>query len=107
MKRWIVTKLLTYLYHAVSEDDFLRWNGSTLVMNGRALSKQEVHEIASEADTLKRMHLWQTLQTEMRWTANDAIFNKSTTADDLIFPKAVLYTLDVMTKKLDNLSKLQ
>ena len=43
----------------------------------------------------------------MQYSANDSLFNKSQTIDDMVFAKAMLYTLDVMEKKVENISQLE
>jgi hypothetical protein len=106
MKRWIQNKLLSYLFNAVTENDILKWNGKVFIVRGKALDQMTADDIVNGAEVIKKMTTWELLVKDLQWTANDAIFNKSKTEADLIFPKAVLYTLDVMQKKLDNLSKL-
>lgn len=107
MKRWILNKLLKYLFNAITEDDILKVEKGQFIINGKLIDQMTRDDIISGADVIKRMITWELLVKDLKWTANDAIFNKSKTEADLIFPKAVLYCLDVMSKKLNNLSKLK
>ena len=107
MKRWLRNRLLSHLFNAVTEHDILKVQNGNFVINGKVLDQMSKDDITSGADAIKRMVTWQLLVKDLTWIANDAIFNKSKTEADLIFPKAILYTLDVMEKKLENLSKLK
>lgn len=106
-KRSLTNRLLKYLFNAVTEDDILKVQNGNFIINGKVLDQMSKDDITSGADAIKRMVTWQLLIKDLKWTANDAIFNKSKTEADLIFPKAILFTLDLMEKKLENLSKLK
>lgn len=107
MKRWLRNKLLSYLFNAVTEDDILIVKNGQFIVNGKLIDQMSRDDIISGAQAIQRLMTWELLVKDLKHTANDAIFNKSKTTDDLHFPKAVLYTLDVLETKLENLSKLK
>ena len=107
MKRWILNKLLKHLFNAVTEDDVLVYKAGQLFRGKESLSNLEVQELVSGSKTLKQMEIWKQLTNELKWVANNRIYNESVTTEDLTFPKAVLYVVDVMEKKIDNLSRLK
>jgi hypothetical protein len=107
MKRWILNKLLKSLFNAVTDDDILSFRGGQLFRGKKALNTFEAEELINGAQALQNMRIWKQLTDEMKWIANDRIYNKSITTNDLTFPKAVLYTVDVMSRKLESLSKLK
>lgn len=107
MKHWILNKLLKYLFNAVTEDDILVYRAGQLWKGKKPLSGIEVEELVSGAQTLQTMKVWQQMIKELQWVANNKIYNESVTTADLTFPKAMLYTLDVLQKKITNLSQLK
>jgi hypothetical protein len=107
VKRRIANRLLKYLFNVVTEDDILIVKNGQFIVNGKLIDQMSRDDIISGADILKRMLVWQLLVKDLKWTANDAIFNKSKTEADLTFPKAILYCLDVIERKIENLSKLK
>ena len=42
----------------------------------------------------------------MKHTANENLFKKAATVDDMMYAKAMLYTIDVIEKKFENLSNI-
>jgi hypothetical protein len=98
--------LLKHLLNAITEDQILIHNGKKFIVGGKELPEADYRDITSGAQAIKSMYVWQLLCKEMKYHANEDIFNKSQTIDDVMFGKAVLYTVDVMEKKLDKLSKL-
>ena len=107
LKRRIINWLLKSLFNAVTENDILTSKGGQVFRGKKALNTFEAEELINGAQALQNMGIWKQLRDEMKWVANDRIYNKSVTTDDLIFPKAVLYTLDVMQSKISNLAKLK
>lgn len=107
LKRRIANWLLKYLYNAVTEDDILKWDGKNLTLNGTALSADQIRELQGQAEVIQTMDLWKMFNKEFTHTAQELLFNKSQTTDDMMFPKAVLYVLDVFDKKFTNLRNIQ
>lgn len=115
IKQRIVNKLLAYLLNATTEDDFMQvlmkkdlrgTKGYGIMVGGKVLSKEETKSLVSEARIIQRTKLWKLMTKSQKWIANDKIQNKSVTTDDLHFPKAILYNIDVWEKKLMNISEI-
>jgi hypothetical protein len=107
MKRWILNKLLKYLFNAVTEDDFLTFRNGQLFLGKTPLSNAQLQELQAEAQMLRNLKLWQLLNSEMKNGAQDLMFNKAIDYPDMMAGKWMLYTLDVQNKKLDNLINLK
>jgi len=102
----IANYLLKHLFNAITEEEILKHNGKKFIVGGKELPEADYRDITSGARAMKEMYVWKMLSKEMKWNANKDIYQKSQTIDDVLFGKAVLYTLDVMEKKLDKLSQL-
>lgn len=129
IKQKIINKLLSYLLNATTEDAFMhvlmkkdlhgtkgygimvggtrvKIDGKESTIGGKILDKEETKSLVSEARIIQRSKLWKMMVESQKWIANDKIQNKSVTTDDLHFPKAVLYNIDVFQKKLENIADI-
>lgn len=105
--------LLKHLLNTATEDDFLqikyldiKKTKSIIIKGGKEISEDEKQNYVSEARTIIKLRLFKDIMESMKWTANERIFNNSQKDADIVYGKAMLYTLDVLQKKLDNLSSL-
>lgn len=108
----ILNSILKNLFNAVTEESFLKTTLQAgkvrgIMLGSTQLTENEANELANDAKFLKRSRLWKLLIESMQYSANENLFNKSQTIEDMVFAKAMLYTLDVMSKKVDNISKLE
>lgn len=94
------------LLKAVSVDDFLIGTAEALRYGDKVLSKAEKDEFVSQAKVILSTKLWGIIVNEMRGAAYKKMFEKSEGWEDMTYGKALLYTLEVMEKKLDTLSKM-
>ena len=92
--------LFRHLFNGVVPSDVLREVGGTLTYAGRKLSDEETRGIISEAEALSGSGLLAMVIAEMRNAAYDSIFNRSSSVGDLVAPKSVLWTLDLIEKKV-------
>jgi len=106
IKIHILNFLLRHLFNALTEADVLVVSGKSVIIQGEVVSPEIRTEIISGARMLQQLAFWKLLRREMQIEANRRIYLKSLTQDDLIFGKAVLWTIDLMEKKIDNLSRM-
>ena len=99
-------QVLKNLFNAVTENDILVQNGKNLFYRGKPLSAEVKAKLISDANLLKSMDLWNILLDCMRYEANKVLYETSKTPEDMIFGKAMLYALQIMEKKVENLSRI-
>jgi hypothetical protein len=104
IKPELANLLFRHLFNGVTEDEVLSVVGKDFYYCGKILSNEQKRGIIEEAKMINASTLWKFLLNEMKYSANDKIFNKSTTPDDIIAGKMVLWTLEIMEKKIDKLS---
>jgi hypothetical protein len=66
-----------------------------------------VDNLKAEARFLKESPLFSQLLKDMKYSANYQMYNNSSKDDDIIFGKAVLWAVDIIEKKVDNILKLK
>ncbi len=82
--------------------------GNGMFIDGVKLDDIKKRDIISEASTLKQSYLLKILLEEMKSIGAKKIFNEGTTdGESIIVGKSILYTIDVLEKKIKNLSILK
>lgn len=96
------------LFNVLTEEDIIKFDKSRkkFIIKGQVVPENEVQEIISGAQTIQQILTWKLLVREMKVVANKMIYFNSKTQEDIIGGKMMLYTIDIMEKKLDNLSKM-
>jgi len=108
MIRNIIAKFIfRHYFKLVLEEEILRFDPKTnsMYFNGNKLSQEKVSSLGEQARLIQSTELWGLMIREMQYLANDKIFNKSLTMNDTLGGKFILYTLDIMSKKVYNISK--
>lgn len=103
-KKWI-NFLVREIFVAVPPHDILREVHGQWYFNGRAISRQDMERLKFDAERLVKSKLWQILSTEYRFKASQLIAYKSSTIEDTLFGKALLYWIEVTEEHLDLISK--
>ena len=109
MFNWFKNLALRYLLRTVKEDEFLRYDEKTekLMAGKEVLPDADVRMVISEAETLKNMYLYRLLKNELTNVLNQKIFDEANDFDNIWFHKGGLYFLDILHKKINNLSELE
>lgn len=66
----------------------------------------ELKVMIADCSQIKKLHAWSKLLADMRSHATERLVNKSESIEDMVFAKAILYTLDVLEKKVDQIAVL-
>lgn len=104
----ILNYILKHLFNTVTVEDILVYNPNdkTFKVGDEILPSGDKQDIISGAESIRRMYVWKMLNKDLKYQTNKMIYENSQTIDDTLFGKAVLYTLDVIDKKLKHLSEL-
>jgi len=110
LKRKIARKITQYLVRnllvALTEDDILTLTNKGWYLRGRKLSPEDIGQLKDEASMLKKSVLWELMSHDIRFLANDRMFEKSATEGNSVFGRAMLYNLNLMGQFLDRITKL-
>ena len=99
--------ILKDLFCAVTEDDILRQENGKFYIGRHELPPMDVDNLIEEANAIKAMYLPRLLFSELKHLANQRIFEKSKDYQDTYFGKAMLYSVDIIQKKIDHIAALQ
>lgn len=94
------------LYNDVKKEDILVLKDGKLHLNGQPVSPETLKSLANQAQAIQTFDIYKLLMDEMRVLANKKLYYDSKTEYDMLFAKAMLWTIDVLEKKLANISKL-
>jgi len=110
IKRYLRRKAIEYLtkklLRSITAEDVLR-RGKDGIMRarGRKLSKEMVDQLQNEAEYINNSITFQLIMDDMEHLAHQTMFERSTGFEDMLFGKAMLYNIDVLKKKIQNLAK--
>lgn len=107
IKNRLLNLLLKHIFNAVTEEDILVKKGDKMCIGNKVMTIQNVNSFKSSADMLLRDELFKQLLVDMKHKANEKMFKKAVSIEDLVFGKAMLYTIEVMELRLKSLKKLK
>jgi len=105
LKVWLLNKTMKSLYNTINEEDILIEMHGKMFAGGKMLTDGDRRSIISGAQSIQNIETWKQMIKDMKYAANKKLFAESVIIDDMIFAKAMLYTIDVMELKLNKLSK--
>lgn len=95
MKQRVINYLLKHLLNSVSPDDIIATKNGMLCIGGAAATDDEIRSLSAEIKALEGFRIWRLMNETVRDDAMDRGFNKSTSFQDLLMCKMILYTLDI------------
>lgn len=106
-KNQIAPYLTRHLFKFVQESEFLTLSeGGVLSAFGRELSNEERKNIINQARTIQKMDIWDMLIKEMTHVGNKRVFFEGKDMESLAAGRTILWTVDVMEKKIDTLAAM-
>lgn len=104
----VANYILKNLFNTITADDILVYNPNdkTFQVADKALPAGDRQDIISGARSIRNMYVWEMINKDMKYQSNKITYEKSENTDDMIFGKAILYSLDVIDKKLKSLSEI-
>lgn len=105
-RRFFQKFVFKHLFNGVTEDDVLKQVGSKLAFRGQILSDVERNGIISEAQMIRSSSAMKLLLNDMKASANDKIFNKSTSVEEILAAKSTLWTVDILERKMKSLAEM-
>lgn len=88
-------------YHVFTADKGER----QLYLNHKLIEDNELDDLKSQVTFFRQSSLWKVLNETVRVQAQELMFTKSKTIEDLTFGKAMLYDLGIQNKILDLIEK--
>lgn len=106
LRRRFINWLVHGLFNTIDEDDILRVVGGKLTLKGKFISEELKVKLKDDAERFKDSTIWKIIKTESQYVVNKNMFYKGQTTDDLLAGKVMLYLLQILSKKIDSLTKL-
>jgi hypothetical protein len=108
-KMAILNWCMKHIWNAITEDSFMKIDAAngTVIIGNNLLPEVETIELASEARTIVKLPIFKKINESLKYTANEMLYQKSKTIDDIIFAKAVLWILEVQEEKYKNIGKIK
>lgn len=106
IKLRIANYLLKNLFKVVLESEIIHVDKKTgaWYLRGTKLSEEQINSLIQQAKTLQGLELFHLLLAEMKFISNKRMFDEALSTEDLLGGKWMLYTIDVLSKKVYNIS---
>jgi hypothetical protein len=101
------TFITSHLFNGITEEDLWREKINGVMVDGNLIKKEDFRMVSKEAENFIDGALWRQTKKYLQLSANNRMFNKATTAEELIFGKAMLYNLSLVEEFLKKISKIQ
>ena len=102
----VLTDTVRHLFNTIGKEDILTQLPNGLWrFEGKELAVDMQKLLSAEATQFINSKLWQILQADIKWQANQVMFENAKTEMDIVAGKLWLYTLDSVNTRLQSLSK--
>ncbi len=98
MKLRVLNLALKHLFNAVVLDDVLVVKGSRVYIAGQELTKGHHNSLKQDHVLLDNCELYNLTKKHLRHQAHKKIYNDAVTTDDIVFGKAMLHNLNLMSE---------
>ncbi len=107
MKQRLLNCLLRYLFNAITIDEIISNDPKTgvVLIDGQPISPMELKTLQAEVKAIEGFRIWTLMSHTTKHLAEEKIFIKSITVDDMRFGKAMLYNLSLQTSILNVIKK--
>lgn len=104
MKRKLQNWLLKKLFCVITLDDVIQVKkDKTLWIGKKQIPQAKARQLIAEAMQINQLELWKFMRNNMRYLANQEMFNKAKTIEDILAGKMMLYTLQLQENLLNAL----
>lgn len=100
---WIVKDL----FSAITAEDILKITGAGIYYKNKKLNEEQVDALQQDAERFSKSAIWKFLSEDAIYQANFIMYENSKSYEDMLFGKAVRYAVDIIDKKIKQLSKLK
>ena len=89
--------ILSDLLNAITVDEIVSNDLKTkeLLIDGKAVTQNELTQLQAEIKAIEGFRIWQLMYNTTKHHAEERIFTKSMSMDDIHFGKAMLYNLSL------------
>ena len=98
LKKKLLNLMLARLFLAITEED---------VIPLRDVPPGMKKELRAQAKFIRESDVWKRLVISIKAKAQEQMFVKSQSWDDMYFGKAVLYVIDLLDKRIEALSNIK
>ena len=100
--------LAKHLYNCITEDDILQvYSRNKVIYKGRNLPPDQISKISDNARMFKNSLLWGAISDEVKQKLNYRMYVGGKSDEDLLAGKIGLYILEIIERKIQELSNLK
>ncbi len=101
LKNW----LIKHLFCTILPTEVITTKSEQVYIGKELITTQQLQSLNAEILFLQESHIWKILTETITKQSNERMFKNARTTDDLIFGKAMLYTIDTQEKILKTIKE--
>lgn len=110
LKNWAQRKfvnfLVSHLFNAVSANQVLRTKNGKVLIGNQVLNQEMKDRLKLDAQSFRNSLLWNLVGNQVKYLANQRIYEKSSVIEDILAGKMTLYTVKVQEELMDKIEQL-
>ncbi len=87
---------MRHILNAVVLDDVITQDKGKIYLGGKEVVSGRIKQWQAEIKSIEGSDLWTCVQESLKFQAQDKIFNKSLTFEDIMYGKSMLYNLSLI-----------
>lgn len=108
---WLRNNWINYitknLFNGITEDDILAVKADGVYLKDKKLTEEQIVLLSEDAEKFANSVIWKFLTDDAKYQANYLMYQQSQSYEGMMFGKALLYLIDIMQKKIEQLKKLK
>lgn len=105
LRKKFINWLIKDLFVVIDERDLFYVEKGIPYFGGKVIETDTMERLKRDAERFHKSFLWNMVSRRLKWEATDKIANKSTTVEDIIGGKILLYLTQVIDNTLNDIKK--
>ena len=111
LKKYLRNKFINWLvkdlFSPINDNDILKITGTGVFFRGKKLNEEAVDDLKNDAERFANSAIWKLLSDDAIYQANFIMYSHSKDYDGMIFGKVMLYCVDILKKKIQQIVSLK
>lgn len=107
LRRKLINWLVSHLFCALTDKDILSQNpDGTFNFKDKTLDAEQQEELVEDAARFANSAIWKLMTDDAKYHACLLMYERSQDFNGMMFGKAMLYSIDIISKRLSQISKV-
>ena len=106
LQKYFIKFLVRHLFNTITAEQLLNIDDHQVFLKGVSLNREQIAELSKRATALEHDDFLKVLFSDAKYLAGQTMFIKSSTPEDIMFGKAILYVVvELFENRIKQLAK--